>query len=398
MSLRVSLRRADLGPGDGAEAAPRPLLEHGGAHVVLGRATVGAQRTSPISPSASALFAPRGVAVGGVDGPLVVSDTGHHRVLVWTRLPERDGAPADVVLGQGDFATEGRNRKADVGPGTLHVPAGVAAGSGVLAVADSWNHRVLLWFDIPSRNGAPADVVLGQPDLQSGLANRGRSVPAADTLSWCAGVTIVAGRLAVADTGNRRVLLWNRIPESHGAPADLVLGQADFSMRDEGGGGLGGVSGMRWPHAIAVLNEALFVADAGSSRVMHWGAIPSRNGENCQFVLGQRGLSELAHNRGAYNAAAASMNMPYGLAGLGGKLVVADTANSRLLGFDLHHLSMGAPAIALAGQRSFDARGENRWSDPSRDSLCWPYAVASYGSSLAIADTGNDRVLLWRAA
>ncbi len=33
-----------------------------------------------------------------------------------------------------------------------------------------------------------------------------------------------------------------------------------------------------------------------------------------------------------------------------------------------------------------------------RDSLCWPYAVAACAGGLAIADTGNNRVLLWDVA
>ncbi|MFX5279755.1 hypothetical protein ABTC66_20415, partial [Acinetobacter baumannii] len=84
----------------------------------------------------------------------------------------------------------------------------------------------------------------------------------------------------------------------------------------------------------------------------------------------------------------------YGLTVQGGMLVVADTANSRLLGFELDGLGMDSPAIALAGQPLFSDKGDNRWRAASRDSVCWPYSAAASGKLLAIADAGNNRVLL----
>jgi hypothetical protein len=32
------------------------------------------------------------------------------------------------------------------------------------------------------------------------------------------------------------------------------------------------------------------------------------------------------------------------------------------------------------------------------DTLCWPYSVAASGATVVIADSGNNRVLLWDAA
>jgi hypothetical protein len=90
--------------------------------------------------------------------------------------------------------------------------------------------------------------------------------------------------------------------------------------------------------------------------------------------------------------------MPYGLAVQDNRLVVADTANSRLIGFDADILAMGVAATRIAGQRDFTEKGDNRWSRPARDSLCWPYGVAACDGTLVIADSGNNRVLVWEAA
>jgi hypothetical protein len=399
MSLRASLPPVRLTPPTPVDEhdMPMPLLDPSGARVILGTPNKSVAPASPIIPSARTLFGPRGAALAANGGPLVVSDTGHHRLMIWNTQPPCDDTPADLVIGQPHFQSEGRNANAEAGPGTLSVPTGVAIQEGTLAVADAWNHRVLLWRRIPDRSNQPADVVVGQADFRSVHANRGADTPKADTLNWCYGVALHAGRLYVADTGNRRVLVWNEIPERNGSAADLVLGQPDFVTRDEAAG-REPAAGLRWPHAVCFSGESLFVADAGASRVMVWSELPRRNGEPCGLVLGQSDFFGRDHNASEYHPTAASLNMPYGICTAAGQLIVADTANSRLLGFHLGTLVMGRRASRLTGQRTFACKGDNRWEAPARDSLCWPYGVSASGGTVAVADSGNNRVLLWDVA
>lgn len=398
--MRVSLAPLHLRPGP-TPAPPRaeapPLLSPAGARVMLGGGVDADGLVEPIAPGPATMFGPRGACVAG-NGGLFVCDTGHHRLLAWRRIPETDHAPADFLIGQRDFSREGRNAKGEIGSTTLNVPTGVAADDDVLAVADAWNHRVLIWRGLPDASHRPANVVLGQSDFNQGLANRGADHPGADTLHWCYGVTIADGGLIVADTGNRRVLVWNEIPSVNGAPADLVLGQRDPRTRDENAGEGGGARGMRWPHAVAAVDGSLFVADAGNNRIMAWRRWPSLDGAPCDYVLGQTDASGLDHNRAAYFPTARAMSMPYGVCAAGKRLIVADTANSRLLGFEHDRLGMGVAASRLAGQISFEAKGDNRWTHAERDSLCWPYNVSARGDTLVIANSGNNRVLLWEAA
>jgi hypothetical protein len=399
--MRVSLRqrRTAEPPWSSGPAAPHlPLLDPAGPRAILGGHLAADGLSAPICPTRQTLFGPRGACLATPDGPLFVADTGHHRLLIWNRRPESDDAPADLLIGQPDFTREGRNAKAEPCAASLNVPTGIAATGGVLAVADAWNHRVLIWHGLPDRDNRPADVVLGQGDFTAALANRGMDAPRADTLNWCYGVTIADGRLFVADTGNRRVLMWDRIPDENGAPADLVLGQKDFTCRDENAGLGIGPMGMRWPHAIAAGHGVLAIADAGNNRIMVWRGLPGSNGAACDFVLGQRDFSSQEHNRAAYYPDAGALNMPYGMALQGGRLIVADTANSRLLGYSLDGLAMGLPATYLAGQHSLADKGDNRWGQPERDSVCWPYGVTACGNWLAVADSGNNRVSLWEAA
>jgi sugar lactone lactonase YvrE len=379
-------------------ASATPLLDPAGARVMLG-GELGEERLPvPLRPGRSTLFGPRGVAFAEPDGPFFIADTGHHRLMIWRRLPDEDNAPADLVIGQPDFRSEGRNAKGPVGPATLNMPTGIATDGRVLAVADAWNHRVLIWLSLPECSNQPADLVLGQSDFTGHLANRGREFAGPDTLNWCYGVAIGGGRLFVADTGNRRVLVWNTIPASNGQPADLVLGQSDAARHDDNGGVGADASGMRWPHMVAATGGRIMVADAGNSRIMVWNATPNADGAPCAFVLGQRAFAGIDHNGARIDPSERTLQMPYGICVHDGTLICADTANSRLVGYPLDALEMGAPASMLTGQAGFSDKGDNRWRVAARDSVCWPFAVASCAGLIAVADTGNNRVLLWEWA
>jgi hypothetical protein len=352
----------------------------------------------PVVPSATSLFGPRGASLMGPGGPLWVSDTGHHRLLGWARVPDADNAPADWVIGQPDFTREGRNAKGEPGPATLNAPTGVTPLDDGIAVADAWNHRVLIWHVRPERSNVPADVVLGQVDFASVEANAGRAAASARSLFWPYGLHWDGARLWVADTGNRRVLMWHGVPTTNGRPADLVLGQHDFDTRDENGGGEPSLSSMRWPHGLATWDGRLCVTDAGNNRIMIWDSLPTGNAQACDRLLGQTGPTRVDHNQSLYWPSASTLHMPYGIASGGGWLLAADTANSRLLAWHADDGADHASARALTGQADFHAKGDNRWALPTRDSLCWPYGISLCGSLAAVADSGNNRVLLWRIA
>jgi hypothetical protein len=92
--------------------------------------------------------------------------------------------------------------------------------------------------------------------------------------------------------------------------------------------------------------------------------------------------------------------MPYGATVAGRLLVVADTANSRLLAWRIDALTrVGTNACALAAQPDWNSKGDNRWQTAARDSVCWPYSVSMLGQrTLLVADSGNNRVMLWPLA
>jgi hypothetical protein len=392
-----TVRISGAGMPEGMPGAP--LLATSGPEIVLGGLTGLAE---PVAPTPSTMFGPRGAWLFGDDGPLWVCDTGHHRLLGWSKRPTRDEEPADIVIGQADMFTEaGRNGNLAVGSASLNVPTGVTPLGRGMAVADAWNHRILIWNELPRAANTPADVVLGQSDFSGGDPNRNGEVGAA-TLHWPYRVFAHEGRLYVTDTGNRRVLVWRTIPTENGTPADFALGQARLDTRDDNGGVEAGPSGLRWPHDLTVWHGNLVVTDAGNNRVLLWDGIPDTPHTPARWVLGQKDFVSIDHNGGRYWPDAAVVNMPYGVAAQGDLLIVADTANSRLIAWDFADFALVdghlSPATRLTAQIHFSAKGDNRWGMPVRDSLCWPYAIMFQGDTVVVSDSGNHRVLLWRLA
>ncbi len=371
---------------------PNLPFSNSGADIILGTRE---EFAVPLAPSAVSMFAPRGACLTSHSGPLWVADTGHHRLLGWQNLPTQDGQPADWVIGQPDFFHEGQNAKGTPGNTTLSVPTGICVCSGGLAVADAWNHRVLIWKEIPQDSNVPADIVLGQTNFTDNRPNRGKQEAYANTLNWCYGVFYHQGKLFVADTGNRRVLVWNELPSENGQPADLVLGQPDMFSRNENGGGTASASSMRWCHDITFWGENLVVTDAGNNRVMLWEGMPTENNTPCRIVLGQKSFDFVELNQGVYFPNASSLSMPYGVDAFGDWLIVADTANSRLLGWN-NFTSCGVDASVLVGQNDFKSKSENgNFGLPKRNSVNWCYGINICGDTAVISDSGNNRILLW---
>jgi hypothetical protein len=152
------------------------------------------------------------------------------------------------------------------GASTLWNPTGVWTDGTRLLVADNYNHRVLLWNQFPTTQGQPADVVLGQTSFSTNAATT--TATGMNTPSY---VTATALQLFVTDTQNHRVLVWNQLPTTHGAAADLVLGQADFTSAvpyDPATGGDPSARSLNQPAGVFVAWPRVLVSDSGNHRVL----------------------------------------------------------------------------------------------------------------------------------
>ena len=204
---------------------------------------------------------------------------------------------------------------------------------------------------------------------------------------------MVGSRFWVADTGNRRVLGWDGGIPDPGRPADIVLGQPDGTHREENRGGPAGPASFRWPHDIAGHDDLLLVADAGDHRILGWSPHPAAD-QPADLVLGQPDFASAAEwPYGPHTGD--RFRFPYALGLDGERLVIADTANNRILVWE------GVPgdgrgADHVLAQPDFASNGENRWTSVQSDTLCWPYGISLRGDRFAVADSGNNRVMIWR--
>lgn len=383
-------------------------------------------------------------AVGGVAyarDMLVVTDSNrvgatpdNNRVLIFRNLSRTLPAPtdelplgercpvctgkADVVLGQPDFT------KTDPGLSQtgMRQPTAVATDGQILAVADTDNNRVLIWKSIPATNNAPADIVLGQPDFKTSAVNSGTGdprVPSAKTLRGPQGVWIQDGRLFVADTQNHRVLIWNRIPSSNFEPADIVLGQPNFSSAIEPDLTKKTVDAqantLLNPVSVTSDGVRLYVADLGHNRVLIWNGLPTQNQQPADVAIGQPDLtsavanysSKLCESTGKDDQGndkfpplcAATLDFPRFALSDGKRLFIADGGNDRILVFNSIPSRSGAAADLVLGQISPVTNTTTESGNPlglaSADSVRTPMALAWDGENLYVSDPFNRRVLVF---
>jgi sugar lactone lactonase YvrE len=299
-----------------------------------------------------------------------------------------NGQAATYVLGQPDFTTSEAAPTSSRYWGARDVA--VDARSGKAFVIDVWASRILRYSNVDALAlGAAPEAVLGQTSL-----NVGGSGTSASQLNTPYGLALDAtGALWVADTNNNRVVRFaDALTCASGAPANLALGQPDFTSN----GATASSSGMNAPKALHLdANGTLWVADTGNNRVLRFAnAAGKAPGASADGELGQPDFTTNATGSGP-----SGMNAPSGVcADAAGHLFVADTINSRVLRFDSAATKAdadGAPADHVLGQPTlsggYSSVSSQRLNSPENLSL-------DSAGTLAIADTNNRRCLLWADA
>ncbi len=202
-------------------------------------------------------------------GNLYIGDGDNARVLIHLNPDAKsDGAAADVLLGQADFAAPSFATSQEI----LHYPGGLAVdANGTLFVSGLVTNRILVWENAATLgNGAPADRVIGQASftaMASGLSQSKFLAPQHLAIDG-------EGTLYVADTGNNRVLIFRNAADLSGeVPANAVLGQADFNTKVTATT----AAGMNAPGGVALDNGGrLIVGDGGNSRSLFFTPLLTR--------------------------------------------------------------------------------------------------------------------------
>jgi len=326
---------------------------------------------------------PTAVATDG--HALAVADTANNRVMLWKSIPTVNGQPADIELGQPDFNTVLQGSQVVVDNKSFRGPQGVWIQNGKLFVADTQNHRVLIWNSIPTQNRQPADVVLGQANFNVAVQpdlTKDKTLAHSNTLLNPVSVSSDGTRLYVADLGNNRVLIWNSIPTVNQQAADVVVGQKDMDtgisndapdLCPSNGFAADGTTKtypmrcgttMDFPRFALSDGKRLFIADGGNDRVLIYSTIPTQNGAAADVILGQpdenssvvSSFTDLFHPLLRQSAADITPT-PTGLAWDGTNLYVTDPANRRVLVFTAGELLVPINGVRNAASREIFALG-----------------------------------------
>lgn len=340
----------------------------------------------------SPFLAPRGVFVCG--SKLLVSDTGQNRVFIWNKFPTQTKQKPDLVIGQPNHMNTGRNAGGATNSQSLQYPSAVWTDSEKLVIADAWNHRVLIWNKFPTQDYQPADVVIGQRDFFSNLPNKHgvNTEPSASSLYWPYGVAVYDGKLFVADTGNRRVLVYDQIPNRIGQSADFVIGQEGFESRSYDS------NNAVWPYSIALgPNGELAITDTQYYRVLLWDHWKQAMKERAHSIIGQQDFAGNGQNQFGFQPGPNTLNWCYFANFFQNGIFVLDTGNSRVLWFETVPQNNDAPANSLIGKPDFYTGSE--FADTvfgTEKSLYWPFSfgLSSTSSQIIIADTGNHRIVI----
>jgi uncharacterized protein (TIGR03437 family) len=326
---------------------------------------------------------------------------------------------ANLVLGQPDFTSVNFATTA----GGMRSPTAVATDGRNLAVADTANNRVLLWREIPTVIGQPADIVIGQKDfvtVQQVVVNQ-------TSLRAPQGVWIQNGMLFVADTQNNRVMIWNTLPTKNNQPADIVLGQPNFTTSpnlDLTKSSLTAAANtMLNPVSVSSDGTRLFVTDLGFNRVLIWNAIPTKTQQAADLEVGQKDMTtsiandntdlcisvghDASNNPVFPSMCGNTLSFPRFALSDGTRLYIADGGNDRVLIFNQLPTKNGAHADVILGQpdeyndiqvTSTNLTFQPNLKESSSDVTPSPTGLAWDGTNLYVTDSLNYRVLVFTPA
>lgn len=341
-------------------------------------------------------------------GKIYIADYNNNRVLGFNKVPSLNNANADFVLGQSDFTSTGNGTSSS----SFYHPVDAFSNGSNLFVSEYDNSRVLLYNSLPSSGPGSADHVIGQPDFSSS------SCTAASSSSTChpSATYTVNGKTIVSDRGNNRILIWNSIPTSDGAGADLVLGQGDFSHntnnddnQDNAADSSPTARTLDTPIGIWSDGTRLVVNDSNNCRILIWNTFPTNDFQPADHVLGQSDFTHHASNDDNQDGSADGMPSARTLhcafgspASDGTDLIVGDFLNNRVLIWNTFPTSDFQAADVVLGQGDFthntandDNQDGNEDTMPSDRTFKAPTGLTLAGDKLLVNDTYNHRVLVF---
>jgi len=166
-----------------------------------------------------------------------------------------------------------------------------------------------------------------------------------------------------------------------GQDADIMLSGIDFNNA-------GGSLLFNHPGTAASDGVRLLLADRNNNRILIWNKLPTGNMPP-DLVLGQKDF--ITNNPGT---GLDQMNWPVSVSVGGGKVVVTDTYNNRILIWNSFPTKNGQAADLVINSAQGDLQ---QLQAEKKRSIQWPWGAWTDGKKLAVTSTQNGIVLLWNS-
>jgi hypothetical protein len=183
----------------------------------------------------------------------------------YSTLTASTGTRVKTSFANADGYVGGIGTTVTTGTSLFDHPGAISSGGSNLAIADTWNNRILIWNSAPTTSSQAPDVILCQSNSTGIQSGNGLN-----QCNWPRGVSITAdGKVLVADTDNDRILVWRTFPTRSGQAADFAIDLGNDSWN-------WGI----WSNGTKVLSTS-----STKSKLMIWNSFPTSASSAADITL-----------------------------------------------------------------------------------------------------------------
>ena len=228
---------------------------------------------------------------------------------------------------------------------------------------------------------------LGQSSFLGSSPDAGGSDPPPSAFATRACLWIARpGPSSTSATKRTTACCFSRLPGGSTVTPTYILGQPNGITVLAGTG----ATALRSPRDVTLDGQFLWVTDTGNHRVLGFPWPITATGISATAVLGQAGFTTGTPGSGQRTHHSFQRHRHQ----VAARAVGLEGGSNRVLRYSAP-TGMGMAADLVLGQMDYTSGAANRGTVPDANSIATPAGVDTDGVHLAVADYGNNRVLLW---